>query len=114
MLRKRQPYIPKNPTIPADLEDAYGKQDVMLMFGMTKADPSKEFFKTVFQCDTFSYCVFASEKVITLMDCHLPKAERHFLVDATFKVCPFGAFKQLLIIYIKYMEKVYLYLMLVL
>ncbi|XP_033252415.1 uncharacterized protein LOC117191740 [Drosophila miranda] len=33
-------------------------------------------------------------------------ANQHYLIDATFKVCPFGDFKQLLIIYIKYLQKI--------
>lgn len=31
---------------------------------------------------------------------------RNYFMDATFKVCPYGEFKQLLIIYIEYMEQV--------
>ena len=32
--------------------------------------------------------------------------DRQYLMDATFKVCPNGEFKQLLIIYIEYIESV--------
>lgn len=40
------------------------------------------------------------------MQANIQEQNRHFLIDATFKVCPFGDFKQLLIIYIEHMQKV--------
>lgn len=106
MSRKRQPIMPKSPVTAHELAIAFEDENIMKTFGMTKSNPPSNFFKKIYQCDAFSYCIFASDKVIALIQANLPVADRHFLIDATFKVCPFGSFKQLLIIYIKYMQKV--------
>lgn len=98
--------MPKSPQTPEELRISFQNDDIMKKFGMTKGENPKQFFKKLHESETFSYCIFASEKTITLMEKNINPANRHFLIDATFKVCPFGAFKQLLIIYIKYMQKV--------
>ncbi|XP_039486740.1 uncharacterized protein LOC120448669 isoform X2 [Drosophila santomea] len=78
----------------------------MSRFGMTKGSSPNVFFKKLYTSGSFAYCIFSSDKVITLMQANIEEQSRHFLIDATFKVCPFGDFKQLLIIYIKHMQKI--------
>ncbi|XP_062141719.1 uncharacterized protein LOC133849565 [Drosophila sulfurigaster albostrigata] len=104
--RKRQPFLPKSPITPEDVRDAFNDENIMNRFGMTKGNFPKVFFKKLYASSSFAYCVFASDKVITLMQANIEEQNRHFLIDATFKVCPFGDFKQLLLIYVKHMQKI--------
>lgn len=104
--RKRSIVLPKSPTTCAELRDAYLNEIIMNLYGYTKSSNKKIFFKYSYESTQFSYCIYVSEKVITLMTIHLEVKDRNFLIDAKFKVCPFGESKQLLIIYIEYMGRV--------
>lgn len=101
----------KNKTLPASPNTVEGvrllfaKEDIMRDFGYTKHADSKPFLKKIFEGSAFSYCVFASDNVIAGLD-KIEVSRRNFLMDATFKVCPYGDFKQLLVIYVEYMDKV--------
>lgn len=64
------------------------------------------FYRMVYNSTAFSYCIFASESVIRNINSNIAIERRNYLMDATFKVVPFGEFKQLLIIHIEYMETV--------
>ncbi|XP_044317503.1 uncharacterized protein LOC123038074 isoform X1 [Drosophila rhopaloa] len=81
-------------------------ENVMNLFGMTKGNSPKCFFKKVHVSSSFAYCIFSSDKIIGLIENNIEEKNRNYLIDATFKVCPFGDFKQLLIIYIKHMQKI--------
>lgn len=67
--------------------------------------PSR-FYKTVVIEDNYKFCVFASDEIVELIKENISEQNRHFMMDATFKVCPYGDFNQLLIIYIAYCEEV--------
>lgn len=68
-------------------------------------NPAK-FFRTAHKCDAFSYCIFASEAIIQNINLNIDPERRHYLLDASFKVCPLGEFNHFLIIHIEYMETV--------
>lgn len=53
----------------------------------------------------FAYCIFASQSIINRV-VELPQDRRHFFMDGTFRVVPYGEFKQLLVIHISFFEKV--------
>lgn len=59
------------------------------------------FFDCAIETPRHSFCVFSSEASIELVLQHIPPAERHLLMDATFQICPIGPFKQLLLIHIR-------------
>lgn len=108
--------LPKSPLTCEDIIDAYKKQSVMFNYGMslqneTDADalPSTQFYKTAYKCKGFSYVVFASQNVVNSIEkIHVNK--RKFLMDATFKVCPYGIYKQLLVIYVEHLNEVNVFL----
>ncbi|XP_033250714.1 uncharacterized protein LOC117189746 isoform X2 [Drosophila miranda] len=104
--RKRQPFLPKPPSSAENVLEAFLDENIMNRFGITKGNTANQFYKKVYASSSFAYCIFSSDKVITLMQANIPEHNRHYLIDATFKVCPFGDFKQLLIIYIKYLQKI--------
>lgn len=103
--RLRNEILPKNVSTVAGIVSAYDLPDVMLHYGTTKGQ--RPFFKTAYECSLFSYCIFASDEIIEMYEDKIPLERRDFLMDATFKVCPFGPFNQLLIVYISYLEKVF-------
>lgn len=102
--RARQASIPNNaPDIPSIIS-AYSTEDIMQRFGHTTS--GKRFYKTAFSNEQFAYCIFASDEIIEMFQERIPVERRDFLMDATFKICPFGVFNQLLVIYISYLEVV--------
>lgn len=102
--RARAYKLPQNVIDVAAINDAFSRPETMATYGMTKAN--KVFFKTAYECAAFSYCVFASDDIIERFQERIPKDRRHFLMDATFKICPFGVFNQILIIYVSYVDRV--------
>lgn len=76
---------------------------------MTLRTPTVEstpFYRSVQTEDDFSYCVFASQRMIDEINL-LPPESRHYYMDGTFKVVPYGASKHLLIIHVEFCGKVY-------
>lgn len=104
MHRYRDKVIPHNASTPAAIAKSYSDPNIMKLYGTTKTN--RPFFKTVYECGTFSYCVFASDDIIDKFQEKIPLQRRDFMMDATFKVVPYGKFNQLLIIYITYLERV--------
>lgn len=105
--------IPKTPTTSSEIIAAYAKEKIKECYGMTKQDgkdpdklKSKLFFKYAYESKAFSYCIFASDNIISAIEKHIPVERRKYLMDATFKVCPYGIFNQLLIVYIEYLGEV--------
>lgn len=66
----------------------------------------KSFFQHAYKSKDFEYCVFASQNIIDGIKKHIPVHRRKFLIDATFKICPYGAYNQFLIIYVEHLEEV--------
>lgn len=80
----------------------------MTEYGMTLATPlaeSTQFYRGVIIEQNFAYCIFAFQRIISEIEQIAPE-RRHYYMDGTFKVVPFGAFNQLLIIYIEFFGKV--------
>lgn len=76
-------------------------------FGLTKhADNPRPFFKACIEDGNSSFCIFVSEHCFQIIDDNILEGNRRFLIDGTFKIVPHGCFKQLLIIYVEYVEKV--------
>lgn len=79
----------------------------MTTYGMTVnagGVESSAFYRKVYSEPQFAYCVFASESIINRV-AELPDERRHFHMDATFRVVPYGEFNQLLVIYASFFEK---------
>lgn len=104
--------LPKSPITCEEIIEAYKNQHVKANYGMSlqnqtdeDALPSAEFFKTAYKSKGFSYVVFASQNIINSMEQIQPK-KRKFLLDATFKVCPYGIYNQLLVIHVEHLSEV--------
>lgn len=99
--------LPPSPTTCKDVQNVFENPDVMALYGTTIGQTARTpFFKHAYASDAFSYCVFSSDNIIDQIKAEIEPQKREYLMDSTFKICPFGEFKQLLIIYIGYMEKV--------
>lgn len=104
LYRDRLVNMPHNAQDVPSIVVAYSKQDIVSKFGTTASGHS--FFKTAYECAEFSYCIFASDEIIKMFQEGIPQDRRKFAMDATFKICPFGVFKQILIIYVSYLDAV--------
>lgn len=106
-LRKyKSQHMPKHPASCEEIEHQFKDPELMSSFGYTCHDEPRIFYKGIYKCDTFSYCVFASDTIIGAIQQNIPVNRRHYLMDATFKIVPVGPFTQLLIIYIEFADEV--------
>lgn len=101
--------MPVSPNTPLDIANNFKVASIMKEYGMimptTATDEITPFFRSVQIEQDFAYCVFASQPIINEIDM-LPEDSRHFYMDGTFKVVPYGNFNQLLIIYAEFFQKV--------
>lgn len=114
----RNKKMPPSPNSIAEILAAYQNVDVMNLYGMTKHDEQRVFFKhaqqtesineTTQEKETHSFCLFASQSIADLIQENIDVNRRRYLMDATFKCVPYtkSAFKQLLIIHVEYLGKV--------
>lgn len=104
--------LPKSPSTWADIIEVFKHPNVMESYGMTLKNgedenslPPTAFYKTAYECKAFSYVVFSFDNIVNAIE-RIPKNRRKFFMDATFKVCPYGIYNQLLVIYMKYLGEV--------
>lgn len=104
--RIKQGILPKNPLTVAEINEAFAKQEIQDAYGHALHSAKQPFFNGAVQYEKHSICVFSSKYTIDLIEKNIPPTERHILMDGTFKVCPYGPFNQLLILYIRKDKKV--------
>lgn len=107
----RKETMPPPPKTVDEINAVFSIKEVMDEYGYSKfnsAENQLPFFHHAYTCDQFAYCIFASLSIIQMMVDSIPESARILLLDATFKVVPFGEFNQLLIIHVEYLEKVIL------
>lgn len=105
MYRARQVNLPKNAIDAESVHTAFLNEDIFKKYGKT-AD-GKSFFKSAVNIDgQFAYVIFMSDDICRLISDAIPVQQRKYLMDATFQICPYGVFNQLLIIYISYLDQV--------
>lgn len=119
LMKKSNATLPKSPISCEEIIEAYKKEKVIKNYGTTLQNDEncdnlepKPFFRYAHNAKSFSYVVFASENIIDGIVKHIDVDRRKFLLDATFKVCPFGPYNQLLVIYIEHMGEVNLKILL--
>lgn len=98
----RNKCLPPPPKNAMQINDVFAMQNVFEEFGVSKHTHKHPFFKHAFECNDFS------QTTIDLIDTNIPIANRRYLMDATFKVVPFSVFKQLLVVYVEYLDKVFI------
>lgn len=96
--------LPKNPVNTSDIVNIFQRDDLMQLLGNAK--DNSQFFDGVLEGNDYSACFFSSKPAIELFEINVLPGKRVIMIDGTFDVVPVGSFKQLLIIYAVYMEKV--------
>lgn len=96
--------MPKAPKTSDEILTMFGKNNIMETFGRSLNEAHAFYVDTVIE-EKFSYTIFQSKGICEIID-KLPKAQRKFLLDGTFKSCPRGSYEQLLIIYLEYYDHV--------
>lgn len=105
--RIRSTSMPKSPKSPAEIVAAYENQTIKENYGMTLAGGGVEpsaFYRKTFANEKFAYCIFASQFICDKV-AELDEDRRHFLMDGTFRVVPYGDFKQLLVMHATFFDK---------
>lgn len=107
LLRHESAWLKIKPKTSEEIQKSFENPDVMENFGFTirQQNPTR-FYKTLVIQNNYKFCVFASDEIIELIKSNIAEDQRDYMMDATFKVCPYGDFNQLLIIYIAYCGEV--------
>lgn len=104
--RIRSDLLPPSPKTLDEVKAIFENESNMRNFGFTLHEDPNIFYKVTFISKDFAYCIFGSDIIMNLIETHISPSRRHYLMDATFKICPVGDFNQLLIVYVEYMDKV--------
>lgn len=106
--------MPDSPKTIADIVAAFERPDVKKTIGSSEHAQDIPFFvgcheeKNKNNDHSYAFCVFKSQYTIDLINQHILNfEERDILLDATFKCCLFGPFKQLLLMYFRYQDEVF-------
>lgn len=98
-----------SPKTPTDVVSMFQKENIFTNFGLTLHEGQEKtaFFKVCHDSKDFAYCVFGSDKIVKLINENIPdNNNKKILIDGTFSIVPLGCFKQLILLQIKYYEKV--------
>lgn len=103
MVKARRAALPKDPQSIQQINDLFKTEMVRDKYGRAeRADSTNHvaFFRGAYEVDDGAYCVFASEDIIKDIKSNTEDIERKTLyADGTFKICPRGNFKQVLILF---------------
>lgn len=105
--RLKRGVLPENPLTVGEMNAAFAKEKIFKCYGQTlHIQNPHRFFDTAIETKDYSFSVFSSKATIELITANIPPAERHILMDATFRILPVGPFKQLLILYVRKQKQV--------
>lgn len=93
--------LPKTPKSPADIIACFEQDNFMQTYGFTMPPDSKQFYVNTIVEANFSYTIFISQYICDQIKTFQPN-QKKYLIDGTFKIVPYGSYKQLLIIHIEY------------
>lgn len=100
--------VPKAPETVDEIREAISRSEIYDLYCKTDHQDGREIFLDhLYEGKDFSYCIFSSKKIIQHIEATTQPNERRYLIDGTFKVVPFGSFKQLLIIHFARFGTVY-------
>lgn len=100
----RNKTLPKSPTTCEEIRSAFSNDNILSSIGTSQHEGV--FFDGIMEFESYSFCVFSSKYAIKLIEEKILPYRRVYMMDATFKICSLGPFKQFLIIYIAYIDKV--------
>lgn len=84
---------------------AFEKENIMSSFGYSNHENPKTLYKgTIMDGDNYVCTFLVSETIIDMIATNIDLERRRYMMDATFKIVPVGIFKQLLIIYVEYLD----------
>lgn len=114
LLKIRNEALPKSPKNCEEIIAAFNIPYVIENYGLTIRDgdesantpPRSMYYKHTFESNEHSFCVFASDDIVKAINEHVTQDTRRYYMDATFKICPLGIFKQLLIMYVLFMGQI--------
>lgn len=104
--RYKSKTFPSSPLNGVGVLEVFKQEHINKSFGLSRHDVPNQFYKGTQVTAAFENTFFASDEVIEMIKKNIPRGERNYLMDATFKIVPIGSFTQLLIIYVEYLGKV--------
>lgn len=104
--RLKNKVYPKRPQTAAEIISMFEDDSITDEYAFNLSRTERFYIETVDKPNEYSFSVFASLEAIDIVKNKIPAKDRKYLTDATFKICPYGCWYQLLIIYIEYQNDV--------
>lgn len=98
----RRAALPKSVKTADEINDAFKVPYIWETYGRTyrmKEEDKTPFFKYAYNGPEFSFCIFASDDIIKAIEENVDLSERKIYTDGTFKICPMGDFKQVVMLF---------------
>lgn len=100
--KARQDALPKAAKTVEEIVQAFESSYTYETYGLThrnNAADKSPFYRGAFRTPGGSFCVFASTDTIRAITKHVAVSDRKIYIDGTFKTCPAGEFKQIVILF---------------
>lgn len=92
----------------AEIRAAINRAEIFDTYCKTMHTDIRELFLDyLYDGQDFSYCIFTSKKIMQLIEEKIAVEDRHYFIDGTFKVVPFGCFTQLLVFHVAKFDTVH-------
>lgn len=102
--------VPKAPSNVDEIREAMKRSEIFDTYCRTfHTDVRDLFLDHLYDGKDFSYCIFSSKKIMQLIEEKIDVKDRHYFIDGTFKVVPYGCFTQLLVIHVGKFDTVHPY-----
>lgn len=100
--------FPKSPRTFPEIIEIFEKSDILKTFGFSRYEKTENFYKNTVIEEQYSYSIFLSPSICSIIDSMAEDQPRNYLIDGTFSITPYSnnQFKQLLIIHIAHNEHV--------
>lgn len=103
--RRKNNLKPKQVEGIENIAEAYEDQLTMFNHGLNLRKTERFYINTI-QCESFSFTIFASMQIISMIRTHILPENRYYLLDGTFDMVPMKQLYQFLIIHIQYGKSV--------
>lgn len=98
----RRSALPKTAKTVEEINNAFKVPYIWETYGRTYRTNEEEktpFFKHAYKGPDFSFCIFASDDIMKAIQENVDVSERKLYADGTFKICPMGDFKQVVMLF---------------
>lgn len=99
----------KSPVTAEKIENAFQTESIMNGLGRSLYGLKRPLFNKIQIEKNYANCIFSSKASIDLLKKYIEPSKRFFIMDGTFRITPQAIFNQVLILYVRFGQKVYVF-----